>query len=128
MLRTFRSTPSIMREALTHLNYLAVFVVAIAGFLLGWLWYGPLFGKIWITEMKLTPEKMQAAREKGMAGYFIKGFVCTLLSTFGLAVLLQLFNRPDWIHGAVYGAFFGFFMAGARLLNSSVWEEKSARL
>ena len=69
-----------MRDAITHLNYVSVLVVAVAGFLLGWLWYGLFFGRVWMAEMKFTPESMAAAKEKGMAGYFIKGFTFTLLN------------------------------------------------
>jgi len=34
------------------INYLAVGLAVIANFVLGWLWYTPLFGKAWAKEMK----------------------------------------------------------------------------
>lgn len=117
-----------MREALTHLNYGAVFAVAVAGFLLGWLWFGPLFGKAWMQEMKITPERMQECAKKGMAHYFIKGFLFTLLGTFGLAALLQAHGSAGWVPGALFGAFVGAFTAGVRMLNGSVWEDRSVKL
>jgi xanthine/uracil/vitamin C permease (AzgA family) len=120
-----------MREAITHLNYIAVVVTTIAGFLLGWLWYGMLFGKLWMAEMKITPEKMEECRKKGMAVYFVQGLLFTLLSTFGLAVLLASHGGhgiPNWKHGAAVGAFVGVFIAAARLANTGTWEEKSCRL
>lgn len=41
-----------MIHTLMSLNYVAVVVVAIIGFLLGWLWYSPLlFAKPWMAEM-----------------------------------------------------------------------------
>ena len=117
-----------MRDAITHLNYVAVLVVAVAGFLLGWLWYGMLFGRVWMAEMKFTPESMAAAKEKGMAGYFIKGFTFTLLSTFGLAVLMAARGVPTWGRGLMFGAFVGLFVSAVRMLNSGVWESRSLKL
>jgi xanthine/uracil/vitamin C permease (AzgA family) len=118
-----------MRDVIPHLNYIHVLVVAVAGFLLGWLWYGVLFGRMWMVEMKITPE--MAAEEKakgGMAAYFIKGFLFTLLSTFGLAALIAAHGSPNWKHGAAYGLFVGLFVAAMRKLNDAVWEKKSFRL
>ena len=36
-----------MEEITTNVSWLAVIVGAIASFLVGWAWYGPLFGKKW---------------------------------------------------------------------------------
>ena len=65
-----------MRDVIAHLNYVHVFVVTIAGFVLGCLWsHGPLFGKQWMAEMKFTKESMEAAmKELGMAKFFLRGF------------------------------------------------------
>ncbi len=116
-------------EAIKSLNYVAVLAVAIAGFMLGWLWYSPmLFAKAWMAEMKLTEESMKEAAQKGMAQFFIKGFLYTLLGTFGLAVLIQAHGSVGWIRGAELGAFIGLVVVGSRLLNASVWENRSLRL
>ncbi len=118
-----------MREAIAHLNYVSVLVVAVVGFLLGWLWYAVLFGKLWVTEMKITPEQIAAEKAKGGSGvYFIKGFLFTLLSTFGLAVLLQAYGVPNWKHGAAVAAFVGVFMVTIRYFNLAGWEKKSVKL
>jgi hypothetical protein len=117
-----------MRVAITHLNYVAVLVTTIAGFLLGWLWYSVLFGKIWMAEMKITPEKMEECRKKGMATYFAQGLFFTLLSTFGLALLLTAYGTPNWKHGAALGAFVGVFFVATRLTNGATWEDKSCKL
>ena len=36
-----------MEEITTNVSWLAVIVGAIVSFLVGWAWYGPLFGKKW---------------------------------------------------------------------------------
>jgi hypothetical protein len=118
-----------MQHAVFSLNFLAVIVSTIAGFVLGWLWYSPvLFAKPWMAEMKITPEAMKAAAEKGMAVYFTKSLVYTLLSTFGLAVLIAAHGSSGALAGAKLGAFVGLFVVGARLVNGGTWEQRSARL
>ncbi len=121
-------TPLPIMQSIMSLNYAAVLVVAVVGFLVGWLWYGVLLGKAWMAEMKITEEKMKESQAKGMAGYFIKGFLCTLLGAFGLAVLLTGFRAHGWLKGAELGAFVGVAVVGARMLNAGVWEERSLRL
>jgi len=118
-----------MYHALTQLNYLAVLGTAVAGFLLGWLWYSPiLFAKPWMAEMKFTPEKMKECAQQGMAKFFIQGFVYTLISTLGLAVLVRAHGTTSCLKGAELGAFVGLILIGARLLSASVWEQRSLKL
>jgi len=118
-----------MYHALTQLNYLAVLGTAVAGFLLGWLWYSPvLFARPWMAEMKFTPEKIKECAQQGMAKFFVQGFVYTLLGTFGLAVLLRAHGTTSWVKGAEFGAFVGLILIGARLLNAAVWEQRTLKL
>jgi hypothetical protein len=119
-----------MRDVIIHLNYVHVLIVTVAGFIFGCLWsHGPLFGKQWMAEMKLTTESMEAAmRKQGMAKFFIKSFVLTLLGTFGLAALIAAHGAVDWKHGAAFGAFVGLFGPGVRELSAACWENKSAKL
>lgn len=118
-----------MMHALMTLNYVAVLVVAAIGFLLGWLWYSPaLFAKPWMAEMKLTEEKMKECMKGGMAKYCVQGFVYTLVSTFGLAVLIQAHGSENWLKGAEFGAFVGLVVIGGQMLNCGVWEQRSGKL
>jgi hypothetical protein len=117
-----------MMHAIQSLNYLAVLVTAAVGFLLGWLWYSLLFGKAWMADMKITEETMKAAAEKGMAKLFAAGFAYTLLGTFGLAALIQAHGSENWLKGAMFGLFVGGFVVGTRMLNGSLWEQRSLKL
>jgi ABC-type uncharacterized transport system permease subunit len=119
-----------MLHAILDLNYIAVVVTAIIGFLLGWLWFSPvLFAKPWMAEMKFTKETMEASKPN-MPLLFAKGFLFTLLGTFGLAVLMNVkkFGFENWLKGAEMGAFVGVFVVGVRLLNGALWEQRSCKL
>jgi hypothetical protein len=118
-----------MTNALLHLNWLTVAMATVIGFLFGWLWYSPLlFGKAWKREMKITDQDIQRIKEKGMAGFFIQGILYTVISTIGLAILLKAHLPSGPGKAALYGAFLGALIVGARLLNAGVWEQRSIQL
>lgn len=117
-----------MYNALTHLNWIAVFVVTLAGFLLGWLWFSPaLFAKSWMHEMGMTKESFET-NPPNMGVLFGSCFFYTLLSTLGLAVLLQAHGTHEWLRGAEFGALVGVLLVAPRMLNGALWEFRSARL
>jgi hypothetical protein len=123
------NSPYPMYNAFMHLNWLAVVVTAVIGFVVGWLWFSPvLFVKPWMAEMKITEQMMKQAAEKGMARFFVQGFIYTLLSTVGLAVLVTAHRSAGWCKGAELGAFVGVLLVGTRLLNGGVWEQRSLKL
>ncbi len=117
-----------MLQAILTLNYIAAFVVAIVGFMLGWLWYSPvLFAKPWMAEMKITPEAIKAAKYN-MARLFATGLLCTFVSTIGLGVIINACHTANPLKGAAVGLFIGMTIVGARFKNGSLWEGKSAKL
>jgi hypothetical protein len=119
----------LMRDVIVHLHYVPVLVVAVVGFLLGWLWYSPvLFVKPWMAEMKFTEAQMADCKQRGMAAPMIKGFIMILVSTFGLAVLIAAHGAPNWKHSAALGMFIGAVGPVARMLAGAGWEGKSCKL
>ena len=118
-----------MSHAFMELNWIAVIATAVIGFLFGWLWYSPLcFAKPWMKEMKLTDESMKEAAKQGMAKFFIQGFIYTVISTMALAMLVRSHAPESPLKGAMYGAFLGALVVGARMCNASVWEMHSMKL
>ncbi len=117
-----------MLQVIQSLSYFHVFVVAAVGFIFGWLWYSPvMFNRSWVIEMQNSSQAL--ANLKGRMGQAtVVAFLFTLLSTFGLAVLIDAHNTMGAVKGAELGAFVGGIVVGSRILNSAVWENRSARL
>ena len=42
------------------MNWLAIIAAAVAIFVVGFIWYGPLFGKAWMESTGMTEEKAKA--------------------------------------------------------------------
>ena len=51
-----------MGEITANVNWIAVIVGAVIAYGLGWLWYGPLFGKAWMSGLGISmPGKLPVA-------------------------------------------------------------------
>ena len=109
--------------AVTHINCLAVAVAAIAGFPLGALWYGPLFGKAWMAETGITKER---ARQANM----VKIYGTTLLLNLLIAASLAMFigPTPNLKYGLFAGFMAGFTYVAAALGITYLFEFRSLKL
>ncbi len=85
-----------------HINWLAVVVGTVASFVIGGVWYGPLFGKQWQQLVGLSEEDLQG---RNPAAIFGPAFVLTLVQATALAALLPA-GAGLW-GGAMLGAFLG---------------------
>ena len=85
-------------ELLLHLNWLAILVATLIAFALGWVWYGPVFGKQWLDALGKTADDIQPSPKP-----FIISFVTTLITCFVMAVTIKCLNISAWWEGAVLG-------------------------
>lgn len=74
---------------MANANLLAILVAAAIGFLVGGVWYGPLFGKAWQRESGLSDDELKSAN---MAKIFGITFLLSLLSAVFLGHLLAHFD------------------------------------
>lgn len=103
------------------LNWFAIVVAALLPYPLGFLWFGPLFGKPWMAASGMTEEKArQANPAKLFGGAGILQFV--------MAWCLAMFLNSQEI-GLAQGAFYGFLAGAGWILPafavSGFFEQKS---
>jgi hypothetical protein len=117
------------------INYLAVLVSAIVMAVLGSLWYGPLFGKQWITLMDFDPKKVGEVQKAGI-GAMWKSYATmalgSLVASFVLAHFVIFANAYMGSSGVTGGLTTGFwtwlgFIAPVTL-GTVLWEGKSWKL
>ena len=109
-------------------NYIAVLVAAIASMVVGFLWYGPLFGKLWIKMMNFDKKKMDEAKKKGMGKTYMLAFLTSLIMSYVLAHFVGYLQAAT-IADAVVLAFWlwlGFF--ATTQLGMVMWEGKPVKL
>ena len=73
---------------MTDQTWLGVLVAAVLPFVLGALWYGPLFGRIWMAPSGVSPAQI---RDDNMARVFALAFLLELIQ----AILLRLLLGED---------------------------------
>jgi len=104
-----------------QVNYLAVFVAGIVIFILGGLWYSPvLFAKKWISLVGKSEDELKAALGSMPLAY-ISAFVCGLLTSFALAVILNHFTELTALRGAEVGVLCWLGFAGATSYGTSLF-------
>ncbi len=87
-----------------HINWLAILTATVFGFfVVGGLWYGPLFGKAWMQAFGLTEDDLAS---RNMPKVFGLSFLLALIAAINLA----LFMGPDadLSFGLMAGFFAGF--------------------
>ncbi len=106
-------------------NYLAVFVAALAYWLLGALWYGALFHNAWMALEHVTPE--QAAGANPAAPYIIS-FVLNIVIAFVLAQLCAWRNANTAARGAALGILMWIGFVGPVTYTTNMYEMRPVQL
>jgi hypothetical protein len=116
-----------------QINYIAILVAVVANFILGFIWYTPLFGKAWAKELGFD------LSIKPTGGELAKGMIIMVIGNFLMAYVLA-HNNAAWtyvpgmdqmpaigtiLNSAVF-TWLGFYLPVD--LNAVAWEKKSWKL
>lgn len=110
------------------INYLGVIIAGVVGMIVGFLWYGPIFGKLWIRLSNFKKEDMEKAQSQGMGKYYAFAFLGSLATAF----VLELFLNFADVEGVIFSitlafwAWLGFVVT--TLLSNVLWEGKSVKV
>lgn len=116
-----------------QINYVAILVAVVANFVLGFIWYTPLFGRAWAKEMGFDTSV------KPTGGQLAKGMIIMVIGNFLLAFVFA-HNIAAWsfvpgmdqesdvsnILSASIFTWLGFYVPVD--LNGIAWESKSWKL
>jgi hypothetical protein len=116
-----------------HISWTAILVTVVANFILGFLWYTPLFGKVWAKEMGFDTSV------KPPAGALAKGMIIMVIGNFLMAYVFA-HNNAAWsfvpgmsempiggqIANAALFTWLGFYLPID--LNTVAWESRSWKL
>ena len=86
------------------INYWAVLVCAVLAMALGFLWYGPLFGKKWMNIVGVGPADL-AARQKMMQNVwklYVAQFVLDLFQVWVLACYIVGWQEASGLVNALW--------------------------
>src|SRR3989344_4272333 len=109
------------------IKWLAVVAAGVVNMVVGYLWYGPLFGKMWKGLMGFTDESMKSMAMKPMVA-MAWGFVASLVMAYVLSRFAFVSGAID-VMGALTLAFWVWlgFLA-TTTIGSYLWEGKPFKL
>lgn len=97
------------------LNWWAILAATVVAFVIGGLWYGPLFGKAWMQALGKTEADIEPTPAP-----FIISFFTALVTCVVLAALIQTLGIQSLSGGLVLGALMGLgFIATAMASDSA---------
>ena len=111
------------------INYWAVLFAALAAFVLGFIWFGPLFGKQWmrVLGVEMPTEMTKAMKRQMVRSYAITGIGALVMATVLAHALFYVFEFTG-VTGAGTGVtvalwcWLGF--SALPLIGSVLWEDR----
>jgi hypothetical protein len=104
------------------INWIAWIAGAAAFMVLGFLWYGPLFGKPWMAMMEKSGWKRDQVRSSPVM--YVVTLVCALAASYVLAVLIRSLGVTEWWKGLVFGSVVWVGVGASSLLTNSIFESR----
>ena len=108
--------------ALFNINPLAVAIATIVPMVLGFLWYGPLFGNTWMAARGITREQMGSVNVGQAYGLTT---VLALVTAIAMALVVSAAATQDLATGAALGAIVGVGLVATALATNGIFEERS---
>jgi hypothetical protein len=96
--------------AFVNINWLSVIVAALSSFVLGAIWYGPLFGKTW---MKVNGFKEEDLKGQNFFRIYGLAFLLMLIASFVLEMFIG--KDADLLFGLMAGFFAGIGWVGTMI-------------
>src|SRR3989344_3596257 len=114
-----------------EINYLVVIVAAVAQFVIGFLFHGPVLGKTWMRLANITPTGNE--KFKDMIPQMIKNLVSNIVFAYVLAVIYLFASTSSFMSGGAWNGVVIAFLVWLRVLVSSssmgvIWMGRSYKL
>jgi hypothetical protein len=110
------------------MNWLAILCAGAAYWVLGYVWYSLLFGKLWCAELVRHRGERPAPSGREMASKLASTFVSNLISAAAMAYVLKRTGIADMNHAIKLAAATGIGFAGTAVTMISIWESKSTTM
>jgi hypothetical protein len=108
--------------ALSNINWLSVIVAAVSSFMVGGLWYGPLFGRAWMDSFGFTEDYLA---QRNMPQVFGLSLLLALIAAFNLEMFIGA--DADLAFGLFAGFAAGFGWVAAFLGILYLFEKRSLK-
>ncbi|MBT3275491.1 MAG: DUF1761 domain-containing protein [Spirochaetales bacterium] len=104
-------------------NYIAVLLGAVLNMILGMLWYGPLFGKLWLKTIDKNKDDIQ-----GSPLMYVGSFIAALVAALTLSLVIQAFGSTGFFDGLLIGVVVWLGFVATVTLTYSIFEGPPLRV
>jgi hypothetical protein len=113
------------------INLTAILLAAIANFIIGFLFHGPVFGKLWMKLANIHPTRKEKFRD--IVPQMIKNFLANIVFAFGLSLVYAVVSVSGVMEsGILLGIVTAFLVWFGFLLPSSsievIWMGRTNKL
>ena len=111
-----------------NLNWLAVLCAGAAYWVLGYVWYTLLFGKIWAAEQTRYRGEGCPPGGGAMGAKLVSTFIVNLLMAAAMAYLIKRTGFDDMNHALKLAVATGIGFSGTAVTMLSIWEAKPTKI
>lgn len=108
-----------------EINMLAVVLCAVAAMAIGFVWYGPVFGKAWMAEWGMTEE---SAKDANMAKIFGGFIALNLFAAYILGHVLATYGGPALATSTMIGFGTGLGFVATAIGGNYLFARRSLKL
>lgn len=108
--------------------WLGVLVAVVASQIIGFLWYGPLFGKPWLAALGKTEEELKAGSRAGLGNAIVIGVLCSVVAAIALAIILTMSDTPDLESGSKIGFLAAIGFVASYIVITTAYEQRNPSL
>ena len=114
-----------------HINYTFVVLAALANFIIGFMFHGPLFGKLWmkLSNIQMTGKEKLSDMIPQMVGNFVVNLVCAYVLAMFIFVTQSYYRNVGSVIGGMgiaFWAWFGFLLTSSSI--NVIWMGQSKKL
>ena len=113
-----------LQGTIYRLNIPAILVCGAVSLVIGFFWYGPLFGKIWAGYTGWTNEKVKVVPASRMARTYLLTFAAALVTALVLDVLAWSLNLTSVWGGLRLGLWTGVGISAMAFATTHLFEHK----
>jgi RsiW-degrading membrane proteinase PrsW (M82 family) len=110
------------------INLWAILVSGLASLVIGFIWYGPLFGKAWSGYTGWTEEKVKTLPSSRLASTYVLTFAAALVTAYALAFLVRALGISRVTDGLFLGLLTGVGFAAMAFATTHLFEHKPVGL
>lgn len=110
-----------------EVNFLAVLVCGVIAMALGFIWYGPLFGKKWMEIIHATPKDLEERKkmQQSAGALYVIQFILILFQAYVLAHYIQGWTDASPLENSLW-IWVAFIMP--IIAQGAMWNNDSAKI